>query len=147
MPPVMTATSPEREGTIEREREGGRERERDTERKRERERGTTLQSHDCPEVRRSPGSWLPSQAPAAPCPSFPAGEVPVALPPGNGHEQIGDRAQTLGPPTAPCLTPGRRPLPTSWAADHPPPSLWPWLPQPLSRVARRASPETRGLLL
>ena len=46
-----------------------------------RERGTTLQSRDCPEVRRAPGSWRPSQAPAAPCPSFPAGEEPVALPP------------------------------------------------------------------
>ena len=66
------------------------------ERKRERERGTTLQSHDCPEVRRAPGSWRHSLAPAAPCPSFPAGEVPVALPPRDEARKIRDRARAQG---------------------------------------------------
>ena len=50
-----------REGKIERERgrgregEGGRERDGGREGERERERGTTLKSHDCPEVRRAHG--------------------------------------------------------------------------------------------
>ena len=58
---------------------GKREREREPQRERLRERGTTLQSHDRPEVRRAPGSWRPSQAPAAPYPSCQAGERTVAL--------------------------------------------------------------------
>ena len=81
---------------------------------RERERGTTLQSHDCPEVRRAPSSWRPNQAPAAPCPSFPVGGVPVAPPLlGRGRTNPGQNPGSEG-----CA-----PLPAPWAGsrDYPQP--------------------------
>ena len=83
----------------------------ESEGERERERGTTFQSHDCPEVRRALGSWRPSQAPAGPCPCFPAREVPVTLPPpGRGTKKSGvDPERREGPPAL-CLASGRRPL-------------------------------------
>ena len=57
----------------------------------ERERGTTLESHDCPVwCAALTGSRLPSQAPAAPKPLDPGGGRQRPPPPGEGNEQIRD---------------------------------------------------------
>ena len=54
---------------------------------RERERGTTLESHDCPVwCAALTGSRLPNQAPAAPLSFDPGGGGPAA-PPSRGRER------------------------------------------------------------
>ena len=105
---------------------------------RERERGTTLQSHDCPEVRRAPGSWRPSLAPAAPYPSCQAGEGPVAHPPrGRARTKSGMKRTRGGAPSPSLIAPASRPNPASRGGDHPLSDWCSRLPRLPSGSARR----------